>query len=317
MAIYYMTMRTMEQPDVTSMDYARFMGFQTAFSGFNATLITFVPLISSIFKARPYIENLEPLLETEPEVTDDKADAGELAGEVEVKNLHFSYEADAPMVLNGISFSVSAGEFVAFVGSSGCGKSTLMRILLGFESPAQGAIYFDGQDFATLNVSSVRSQMGVVLQNGQLMAGDIFANIVGTSPLTLDDAWEAARMVGLDRDIENMPMGMNTLISEGSGNISGGQRQRILIARSIVNRPKIVMLDEATSALDNVTQAIVTESLKKLKATRLTVAHRLSTIVGADRIFVLHEGRIAEEGDYEQLMQLDGLFAKLAKRQLE
>jgi ATP-binding cassette subfamily C protein len=192
-----------------------------------------------------------------------------------------------------------------------------MRLLLGFEKPVQGSIYYDGQDFSTLNVTSVRSQMGVVLQNGQLLSGDIFTNIVGSSPLTLDDAWDAARMVGLDKDISNMPMGMHTVISEGAGNISGGQRQRILLARSIVGRPKIIVLDEATSALDNTTQAIVTESMNKLKATRLTVAHRLSTIMDADRIFVLHQGQIAEEGTYEELLKIDGLFAKLAKRQME
>jgi ABC-type bacteriocin/lantibiotic exporter with double-glycine peptidase domain len=159
--------------------------------------------------------------------------------------------------------------------------------------------------------------MGVVLQNGQLMSGDIFTNIVGTSPLTQDDAWEAARMVGLDRDIENMPMGMHTVISEGAGNISGGQKQRILIARSLANRPKIIMLDEATSALDNITQAIVTESMRRIKATRITIAHRLSTVKDADRIFVMRDGVIAEEGDYETLMKLDGVFAKLARRQME
>jgi ATP-binding cassette subfamily C protein len=159
--------------------------------------------------------------------------------------------------------------------------------------------------------------MGVVLQNGQLMSGDIFTNIVGTSPLTLDDAWEAARMVGLDHDIENMPMGMHTMISEGAGNISGGQRQRILIARSLAGRPKILILDEATSALDNTTQAIVTESMKRIKATRITVAHRLSTVKDADRILVMRDGMIAEEGSYDALMKLDGIFAKLARRQME
>jgi ABC-type bacteriocin/lantibiotic exporter with double-glycine peptidase domain len=170
---------------------------------------------------------------------------------------------------------------------------------------------------AGLNPSSVRSQMGVVLQNGQLMSGDIFTNIVGTAPLTQDDAWEAARMVGLDRDIENMSMGMHTMISEGAGNISGGQRQRILIARSLVNRPKIIVLDEATSALDNTTQAIVTESMSRIKATRITVAHRLSTIQDADRIFVMRDGVIAEEGNFETLMKRDGIFAALARRQME
>ena len=256
-------------------------------------------------------------MEAEPEVTEDKADAPTLSGDIEIKNLFYSYGPDLPLVLKGISLHVQPGESVAFVGASGCGKSTLMRLLLGFETPVQGAIYFDWQALAGLNVSSVRTQIGVVLQNGQLLAGDIFTNIVGTSPLTQDDAWEAARMVGLDRDIENMPMGMHTMISEGAGNISGGQRQRILLARSLANRPKIPILDEATSALDNTTKAIVTKSMNAIRATRITVAHRLSTIKDADRIFVMQDGIIAEEGDYETLMKQDGLFAKLARRQME
>jgi ATP-binding cassette subfamily C protein len=296
---------------------AEFMGFQAAFAGFNASLVMMLPYAASLFTVKPYIENLKAVLETEPEVTEDKADAGALSGDIEIKNVFFSYGPDLPMVLKGVSLHVRAGESVAFVGGSGCGKSTLVRLLLGFETPTQGAVYFDGQALAGLNVSSVRTQMGVVLQNGQLMSGDIFTNIVGTSPLSQADAWEAARMVGLDRDIENMPMGMNTMISEGAGNISGGQRQRILLARSLVNRPKIIVLDEATSALDNTTQSIVTESMSRIKATRITVAHRLSTIKDADRICVMQDGVIAEEGDYETLMKKDGIFARLAKRQME
>jgi ATP-binding cassette subfamily C protein len=319
MVVYWFVMGPMRNDPAAPplISVANFMGFQAAFAGFNTTLISLAPFVANIFAVAPYIENIKPILEAEPEADDDKADAPALSGDIEIKDLRFSYAPDSPMVLKGISLRVKPGESVAFVGESGCGKSTLLRLLLGFETPSQGAVYFDGLDLASLNVSSVRSQMGVVLQNGQLMAGDIFTNIVGTSPLTLDDAWEAARMVGLARDIENMPMGMHTMISEGAGNISGGQRQRILIARSLVNRPKIIILDEATSALDNTTQAIVTESMKHLKATRITIAHRLSTIKDADRIFVLRDGEIAEEGSCDELIKRDGIFARLAKRQME
>jgi ATP-binding cassette subfamily C protein len=319
MVVYWFVMSPLRADPSASplISAADFMGFQTAFTGFNATLVSLAPYVVNIFTAAPYMKNIKPILDTSPEVTEDKADAPALSGDIEVKNVHFSYGADSPLVLKGISFRVKPGESVAIVGGSGCGKSTLLRLLLGFERPTQGAVYFDGEDLDSLSVASVRSQMGVVLQNGQLMSGDIFTNIVGTSPLTLDDAWEVARMVGLDRDIENMPMGMNTMISEGAGNISGGQRQRILIARSLANRPKIIILDEATSALDNTTQAIVTESMSRIKATRITVAHRLSTIKDADRIFVLQDGVITEEGNYETLMKLDGVFAKLARRQME
>ena len=319
MILFYFTIDIMEaglNDARPAMDPVKFMGFMTAFSGFNAVLVSFVPLVATVFSAIPLIENITPILDADPEVTDDKIEAGKLSGEVEIKNLHFAYSPDSPPVIKGISIRFKAGESVAIVGPSGCGKSTLVRILLGFEKPTQGAVFFDGHDFSTLNAASVRSQMGVVLQNGQIMPGDIFSNIVGSAPLTIDDAWEAARMVGLEKDIRNMPMGMDTVISEGAGNISGGQRQRILLARSIVNRPKIVILDEATSALDNITQAIVTESMKKLKATRIVVAHRLSTIRDADRIYVLKDGCVAEEGSYEELVKADGLFAKLAKRQL-
>ena len=320
MIIFYITMNILEaglnDPN-PQIDAVKFLGFQTAFAGFSSVLVTFVPLVANLFSIVPFIENIMPVLETEPEVTDDKTDIGELSGEIEISNLCFAYSPDLPTVLNGISIKVKAGESVAIVGPSGCGKSTLVRILLGFEKPTQGIVLFDGQDFSTLNVTSVRSQMGVVLQNGQIMSGDIFTNIVGSSPLTMDDAWEAARMVGLENDIKNMPMGMHTVISEGAGNISGGQRQRILLARSIVNKPKIVILDEATSALDNITQAIVTESLKKMRATRIVVAHRLSTIRDVDRIFVMLDGCVVEEGNYEKLMKMNGLFEKLAKRQLE
>ena len=192
----------------------------------------------------------------------------------------------------------------------------MLRLLLGFEKPKSGAVYYDGQDLSELNVSSVRSQMGVVLQNGQLMSGDIFTNIVGTTSLTQDDAWEAAKAAGLDEDIKKMPMGMQTVISEGSSNISGGQRQRILIARALAAKPAILIFDEATSALDNRTQAIVTESLNKRNVTRIVVAHRLSTIEDCDRIIVLDKGKIVENGTFDELVEMNGIFADLVRRQI-
>ena len=219
-------------------------------------------------------------------------------------------------MLRDLSISIRAGEFVALVGASGCGKSTLFRLLLGFEKLESGAIHFDGRDLAGMNLQSVRRQIGVVLQNGQLQTGDIFQNIAGARLVTLDDAWEAARMAGLDEDIRAMPMGMHTVISEGGGGLSGGQRQRLMIARAIATRPRILLFDEATSALDNQTQAQVSRSLESLRTTRIVIAHRLSTIIKADRIYVLDGGRVAESGTYSELLARDGLFAKLAKRQL-
>jgi ABC-type bacteriocin/lantibiotic exporter with double-glycine peptidase domain len=177
-------------------------------------------------------------------------------------------------------------------------------------------VYYDHQDLASLDVQAVRRQLGVVLQNGRLIAGDIFSNIVGAGSLTLEDAWEAARMVGLDEDIEQMPMGMHTVISEGMSTLSGGQRQRILIARALVHRPRLLFFDEATSALDNRTQAIVMRTLERLKTTRIVVAHRLSTIVNADRIVVIDAGRVVQSGSYEALLAQPGVFAQLASRQI-
>lgn len=201
----------------SSISYSDFIGFQAAFSSFNVTLVNMIPLGIKFFSVRPYIENLRPILETEPETADDKIEAGCLSGEIEIRHLSFAYSEDGPDVLKDINLSISPGESIAIVGRSGCGKSTLIRLLLGFEKPKRGAVYYDGIDLEELSVTSVRSQMGVVMQNGQLMAGDIFTNIVGTNPLTMEDAWKAARRVGLDKDIKAMPMQMYTAISEGSG----------------------------------------------------------------------------------------------------
>lgn len=293
-----------------------FMGFNAALAGFNATVIGMIVMCASLLEIIPQLERLRPILEEQPEVTEDKVEVGALSGRVEISNVSFRYDPDRPLVLRNISLNIKPGQFVAIVGSSGSGKSTLLRLLLGFEQPETGSIYFDGQDLAEVNIASVRAQMGVVMQNGQLMAGDILSNIIGSLPLTIDDAWEAAEMVGLAEDIRLMPMGMHTVISEGASNISGGQRQRILIARSIVHRPRLILFDEATSALDNKTQTMVTKSLDRMNATRIVVAHRLSTVINADVIYVLDKGEVVESGNYEELMARNGLFAALAKRQM-
>lgn len=298
------------------MTAAKFIAFQSAYTAFNTSLAAVIPIIEEMSVIFPILENLKPVLETTPESGEEKIEADVLSGTLEVKNLTFSYREDTPNVLNDVSFRIAAGEHVAIVGKSGCGKSTLIRLLLGFEAPKSGAVYYDGQDLAELSLPSVRSQLGVVLQNGQLMTGDIFHNIIGTNDLTLDDAWTAAEAAGVADDIREMPMQMNTIVSEGSTNISGGQRQRILIARALAMKPAIIICDEATSALDNRTQAIVTKSLDRLKATRIVVAHRLSTIRHADRIIVLDGGRIAESGTFDELTAKGGLFASFVKRQV-
>jgi len=265
----------------------------------------------------PLYQRLRPILETLPEDDTSKINPRALTGSIEVSHVSFRYREDGPLVLKDVSFEIKEGDYVALVGTSGCGKSTLFRILLGFEKPETGEIYYDGQDLAKLDIRAVRRQLGVVLQNGQLMTGNILSNIIGTNHrLTIEDAWEAARMAGIEEDIREMPMGMFTIISEGAGTISGGQKQRLMIARAIVNKPRIIFFDEATSALDNKTQAIVSQSLEKLQATRVVIAHRLSTIMNCNRILVMNQGRIVEQGTYEELMAKQGVFADLAKRQL-
>lgn len=293
-----------------------FLAFNAAFTQFLLAGLELSNAFISVLRIVPNYERMKPILQTLPEVDATRADPGELTGEIEVNHVSFRYKEDGPLILKDISFQVRPGDFVALVGPSGSGKSTLLRLLLGFERPTSGAIFYDGQDLSGLDIRSVRRQLGVVLQNSQLMTGDIYTNIVGIAPLSMEAAWEAAEMAGLADDIRQMPMGMHTIVSEGGTTLSGGQRQRLLIARAIAKKPKILFFDEATSALDNRTQAIVSESLESLDATRIVIAHRLSTIIHADRILVFERGAIVQSGTYESLMREKGLFAELARRQL-
>ncbi len=293
-----------------------FMAFISAFNQFlNDCLKMSMALISSLNIITLY-ERVKPILEEIPESSKGSTDPGELTGAIEINGLSFRYHKEQTLVLKDISFQIKPGQMVAFVGSSGSGKSTLMRLLLGFEEPETGSIYYDGKAYDSMNKDLVRRQIGVVLQNGALMSGSIFKNIVGNSELTLEDAWEAARMAGMEDDIKQMPMEMHTVISEGAGTFSGGQRQRLMIARAIAHKPRLLYMDEATSALDNRTQNIVSESLDRLQATRIVIAHRLSTVINADKIYVMNNGKIAESGTYTELMERNGIFYNLAKRQI-
>lgn len=302
-----------EQKDFST---GEFIAFSNAFSQFLVASLSMSSSLLSILNVKPIYERIKPILEEIPEVEASKRDPGELDGNIELHNLSFNYEQGGSKILDGIDFSINSGEFVAIVGPSGGGKSTLLRLLLGFEKPSKGNIFYSDQNLQDIDVRAIRSQLGVVLQNGRVIAGDIYTNIVGATNKTVDEAWEAARMAGLDADIEQMPMGMHTIVSDGGGTFSGGQQQRLLIARALINKPKIIFFDEATSSLDNKTQAIVSKSLEALDATRVVIAHRLSTIVHADKILVLEKGKIIQSGTYEQLMNEEGLFKELAKRQL-
>jgi NHLM bacteriocin system ABC transporter ATP-binding protein len=264
----------------------------------------------------PLAERLRPIIQTSPEIDEAKSHPGDLSGEIEVHHVTFRYLKDGPAILKDLSLRIRPGEYVALVGGSGSGKSTLLRLLLGFEKPESGSVFYDGHDLTSLDIREVRQQLGVVLQSSKLMPTDIYRNIIGSRNLTVNDAWEAARMAGLDRDIKSMPMGMHTVVSEGGGTFSGGQRQRLMIARALVNKPRIIFFDEATSALDNETQRVVTQSMDSMQATRIVIAHRLSTIINADRIFVLQSGELVQSGSYTELMSEGGPFTELAKRQL-
>lgn len=299
------------------MPAGKFIGFYSAFTTFIISMVALSDALIGVNLIIPLYQRLRPILGTLPEDDTSKIIPRTLTGSIEVSHVSFRYHEDGPLVLKDVSFEIKEGDYVALVGTSGCGKSTLFRILLGFEKPETGEIYYDGQDLAKVDIRAVRRQLGVVLQNGQLMTGNILSNIIGANHrLIIEDAWEAARMAGIDEDIREMPMGMFTIISEGASTISGGQKQRLMIARAIVNKPRIIFFDEATSALDNRTQAIVSQSLDKLQATRVVIAHRLSTIMNCNKILVMDQGKIVEQGTYEELMAKQGVFADLAKRQL-
>lgn len=300
----------------SKIDVADYVAFNTAYGQISAAIISLSGVATTMAKIKPTLELVSPILNIQPEVSDNKKILTRLSGSIELNNVSFRYSENSPLIIDDLSLKVRPGEYLAIVGKTGCGKSTLMRLLLGFETPNSGAVYYDGKDINSVDIRSLRQKIGTVMQDGKLFSGDIFANIVICAPwLTLDDAWEAARMAGFDQDIHNMPMGMNTIISEGGGGISGGQKQRLMIARAIAPKPKIIMFDEATSALDNITQKQVSESLDSLKSTRIVIAHRLSTIRHCDRIVVLDKGKIIEDGTYQELIDKKGYFAELVERQ--
>ena len=307
--LYYLAIQTnvgVSQYYAFTAAYGRVMGAFSALAG----------IAVSVASIRPVLEMAEPILKAEPEVAADKQPVDRATGHIEMSHVSFRYEENTPYVLNDLSLDIKAGEYVAIVGRTGCGKSTLVRLLLGFEKPEKGGIFYDRHDLNSIDPRSLRKHIGVVIQNGQLFQGDIFSNITISAPeLTLDEAWEAAEMAGIAQDIRDMPMGMQTLISEGQGGISGGQKQRLMIARAVAPKPSILIFDEATSALDNKTQKQVSGALDKLNCTRIVIAHRLSTIRNCDRILVMDKGTIIEEGTYDDLIAQNGHFAELVARQ--
>ena len=300
----------------TGVSVANYMAFNAAYGQVTAAIMAIAGIAGEIAQIDPMLDMVAPILEATPETAEEKPSVESLSGAIEVSNVAFRYNENSPYVLQDISFKVRPGEYVALVGRSGCGKSTIMRLLLGFETPERGSIFYDSHDVQKTDLRSLRQHIGVVMQDGSLFMGDIASNITISTPLaTLDEAWEAAEIAGIADDIRKMPMGMQTLVTEGGGGVSGGQRQRLMIARAVCGKRRILMLDEATSALDNKTQKHVSDSLDSLKCTRIVIAHRLSTVRHCDRILVVDQGVIAEEGTYEELIEKGGIFAELVERQ--
>ena len=307
--LYYLSVRS----GISQSDY---FAFNATFGMVMGAFLSFSSIILQIASIRPVLEMAEPILKEVPENNEDKEILEKINGNIELTNVSFRYDEREPYIINDLSLKINAGEYIAIVGKTGCGKSTLIRLLLGFEKPEKGAIYYDSKNINSIDLRSLRRKIGTVTQNGSLFNDDIYSNIVITAPeLTLQDAWDAAEIAGIADDIRRMPMGMHTMISEGQGGISGGQKQRIMIARAIAFKPKILIFDEATSALDNMTQKKIADALDQLKCTRIVIAHRLSTIKNCDRIVVLDGGKIIEDGTYDELIAQNGFFADLVERQ--
>ena len=277
--------------------------------GLTATWTTVVAVL-------PLFERVQPIIEAQPESVRGGTVLADVSGRIECEHVSFRYPSAARDTLVDLSFHIRPGEYVAFLGSSGAGKSTLYRLLLGFERPTAGSVLLDGHDLLSLDLGAMRRHLGVVLQNGQVVPDSIMRIIAGEAPLTRKEIWEAVRAVGLEEDIEALPMGLNTVLSEGGVGLSGGQKQRLLVARALARKPRVLLFDEATSMLDNRTQDVIRTTLRGLAVTRVLIAHRLSTVVDADRIYVMQDGRIVETGPYRTLMEQGGVLAEMARRQL-
>ena len=312
---YYLYGRGLKMQSIEGLSTGTFLAFLTSFACFQGAFLGLAGALLEIRNVIPLSKRIKPILEAQPEFEESKPAIDKLKGNIEISHLNFRYSPDSPLVLKDVNMSIKQGEFVAVVGGSGAGKSTLMRMLIGFDKAESGSVFYDNQDISAVDIGSLRRQLGVVLQDDTVLQGTILQNILGSSGLKIEDAWEAAKKVSFDKDIEEMPMGMFTMIPAGGSTLSGGQLQRLIIARALIRRPAVLIFDEATSALDNMTQQVVRKSLDELKVTRIIIAHRLSTIINADKIYVMKDGQVIECGKYDELIKQNGYFATLAKRQ--
>ena len=307
--MYYIAVRSA----VTVADY---YAFNAAYAYISSAFSSIASVALTAAAIKPSLDSIRPLLEAEPELQENRETVTNITCQIELSHVTFRYTEDGPAILDNLDLNIKARQYVAICGRTGCGKSTLVRLLLGFEKPQKGSIFYDRKDISRLDLHSLRKLIGTAMQDSYLFSGSIFDNISISAPtMTMEEAWEVAEMSGLADDIRAMPMGMHTVLQEGKGGISGGQRQRLMIARALAQKPKVLIFDEATSALDNITQKQVSDALDKMRCTRIVIAHRLSTIKHCDRILVLDKGKIVEDGTYDELIALDGYFAELVSRQ--
>ena len=264
-------------------------------------------------KAMASFRRIINLKETKPLINDGNTFMEELKESIRFENLNFEYVSDFP-VLKDVNIEIMKGKTTAIVGSTGSGKSTLIKLILRFYEKNSGKIFFDNNEIESLVIDSLRSKIGLVSQDVFLFEGTVFENIAyGNIDASTEDVWNAARLSESDKFISELPNQENTIVGERGQKLSGGQRQRISIARAILKNPEILILDEATSAVDNETEAAIQESLETLKEGRtvIAIAHRLSTIRNADLIYVLESGEIVECGTHDQLLNNQGVYAKL------
>lgn len=314
--ILFIALILMRHGTLLPLSLGSFIAFLAAYVPFSLAVFDVVNTLVSLVAAVPLWERAKVIIDTQIESSGVKEKPGTLLGEVVLEHISYSYEKDGPLILDNVSIKASPGEFIALVGPSGSGKSTLVRLLLSFDAPLTGSIYYDGKNLTNLDLLEVRRQIGTVLQNGSLFSGSLYENIVCGGIYSSAEIEESLQLSGFDKDIKTFPMGLQTLVQSGGATLSLGQAQRLLISRALISKPKILIFDEATSALDNKTQDEVSRSLEEIKVTRIVIAHRLSTVRNANHIYVVERGKIAQEGSFLDLAQQEGVFKEMLQRQM-
>lgn len=291
----------------------QFIAFHMMVNHASQPLVKLVKLWGDYIRTKVAIEKLAQIINLPTEQTK-QADNNTLKGHIHLRNISFRYQPDMPYILDNFNLSIQAGETLGIVGTSGSGKSTLARLLLRLYTPEKGTILLDGTPLSSMNIHSLRRQIGIVLQENFLFNQTVFDNIAQTYPnASMDEVIHAAKMAGAHDFILKLPMGYDTILSEGGASLSGGQRQRIAIARTLLADPKIIIFDEATSALDDESQAIIQKNMQLIAQGRtvITIAHRLSTIRHHQRIIVMQQGKIVEQGSHQQLLEQGQFYQHL------